>query len=447
MNSIIIGTMGRLAIATNVGTLIGASAVLGYNKFMDLRGSVSEVPNTILGGIVEVAKETVSQNGKWVALAGGVLTAGAAYYTSRKIRGCVKDRVMQLKEKVGLQLREQVSPRMNQVVTESLRDNSQEISQTTPKIQIKVGKVVRGSLEVYGSAIRILDCLVMPSHVLTDATDTDNCVVVKGSQGTLRLNAEDFIMLETDLVMRVCSPSEFSRIGMPVVSLYENISARGELVSIVGVQKKGTVGTLQHDPTAFGKVCYLGSTTNGYSGAPYMKGTQVAGVHCWGGRVNGGYSASFIKVLIHRALKHTPESSEDWLQKVFKGKKLDRHSVHFNAGNDEAIIRYNGQYHLIDGDTFRKSRGFDFIDGTYGDEDSQRVEESLRHSGESKSLMQPGASGNSNEPGQWELLVTNLVTKTLSQLTNGQVKRARASAQSSNSQASTSGLHSVQQQN
>nr|UGO57585.1 MAG: hypothetical protein 1 [Riboviria sp.] len=378
---------------------------------------------------------------KEAAYATGLILTVFVARRSRKVREAVDDGVWRLKERIGMKMIEKPSGKVNSIIPESIRDNSHELETAMPKIQVKVGKVVDGEFVVFGSAVRIADAIVVPAHVIISASDDNGNVWLKGSQSVIRFSSESFELIETDLMARNTQSEEFSRIGMPHVRLAECLGEKGEFVSVCGIAGKGTVGRLKHDPTSFGKVMYSGTTMPGYSGAPYTIGNAVSGIHCWGGKINGGYSASYVKVLVQKQLGRVDET-EIWLMEKFQKKCFKKADIKFNPGNDEAWIRYEGKYHLVSGETFRKARGFDYLED-FENHDSTRVGESVI-SGESNSLTLPGASGNVSDPGQLELLAIKQLTRQLQQLMEKQKKNLKPSAEPLKLEPSTSGLLSEQ---
>nr|UJG28014.1 VP1 [Ulaatai Melophagus solemo-like virus] len=439
-------------IAANT-TVMAVSAYLGVKVAQSIhKVEVEELHPVVqwlkdrIGGLPK-PKLTKSQTA--LAVLGSVATVGTIAYVivqRRRVKQSCDGYVVQLKEKLGIKVKEIPSKTVTKpVYGESFRHNSPEQATFRPKCQVLVGRVSNGDFMVFGSAIRIWDSLVTPTHVVMDASDGDDFVWVKGSQGVISINVNDFIELDTDIAMVNLTATQFSKIGCPQASINEAIPNSGEFVSICGVQGKGTVGKLVHDHTTFGKVCYSGTTMPGYSGSPYMKGTMVVGVHCWGGQVNGGYSASYIKTLIMSINRCRYEATEDWLLKVFSSGKMSKSDVYLVGGNDEARIRYNGQYHVIDGDVFRKAKGMDFLDDSYNDNESTRViNESA--SGESLSLNQPGDLGNVSQPGVLESLVREMLTKELSSLTTSKFRTLRKRT-SSNEPTTSAGLLSQEKRN
>ncbi|APG75803.1 hypothetical protein 1 [Hubei diptera virus 14] len=345
-----------------------------------------------------------------------VLTGGVCYLVKRNKRDMVGT-VYQLKEKP---FREKTKQGLDRVIAESVKSGSEEMSKPRPKCQILIGRKNGEEFEIYGNAVRIWDSLVTPTHVVHDASLEDGSVYIKGSQAVIKLDVTMFDALDTDLSYANLTQTQFSTIGAPTVSLDENLTC-GALVEVTGVVGKGTVGKLYHDSSIFGRVIYNGSTKGGYSGAPYMRGNRVVGVHCWGGKENAGYSASYIKVLLCIANKQKPEDTEDFLLKIVGD--LDENAIR-NTGS-EVLIRHKGQYHSIDYDEWAKvsdmyDKKIRQLDNKYSYTDAESMEmESLRHSGEYKSLMQPGASGSVNQADQAPLDLCTLSMKQLKKLLIG----------------------------
>lgn len=435
---------GLRLLAAGINTASGLIVLKTLKDYCNEEPEPVSAVSQILGGIRD-AVGGITLSSKLGIVVGGTITAATGtflYMRRKKIKTSCSEYVTQLKEKIGIEITTVPNEKMQRYVGESLRAGSMELKTNRPKCQILVGNIENGNFVIYGSAVRIWNSVVVPTHVV-DSADLDGKLWMKGAQGCLSLTTADFYRLDTDISGIDLTDNQLSQIGAPQANLYETISDKGEFVSVAGVQGMGTVGNLRHDSTAFGKVCYLSTTMPGYSGAPYMKGDRVAGIHGWGGATNGGYSASYIKARLDGHHKRRLESSEDFLMKIFKSKTFRSGDINMLHG-DEVYVRYNGQYHLVDGDTFRKARGLEYIDGTYDDAESMEPE-SLRHSGESNSLTMPGASGNSNQPGDLESLVSKALINELQSLSKKQFRDLKQNS-ASNPLPSTSGLLSTPKQ-
>lgn len=377
----------------------------------------------------------------------GLCLGGLYVFYNYKLRANYEGYIMQLRESAVANLPAQPAQGSG-VVLESLREGSQEMPKIRPKVQAVVGRVNGGVFELHGSAVRINEYLVVPAHVVSSALDDERKIFVKGLQGVLSIGVEDFIQLDTDLMAVKLTEVQFSRIGIAICNICESIPERGEWVDIVGVLDKGTVGKLTHDATCFGKAMYYGTTAAGYSGAPYMKGNQVVGIHCWGGRVNGGYSASFVKMLLNSLESRLYEDSADFVRNVKKSGRVKRSDVKHIHGYDEVQIRYNGQYHRVTREAWFAATGADMDFPVGWDDGDSVVPESLMNQGESRNLGNPGASSSSGQPGNAQSSADTALIRRFKGLTKKQQRDLLKLVNSSSDQSKvTSGLLSQEKRN
>ncbi|QKN22715.1 hypothetical protein [Erysiphe necator associated sobemo-like virus 2] len=186
----------------------------------------------------------------------------------------------------------------------------------------------------------------------------------------------------------------------------------------MGVNGMATQGKLVHSEM-FGMVVYDGTTRNGYSGAPYYKGNSVLGVHLHGGKLNRGFSASYILMLINVIEKITNESG-DWILSQFKtrGKK----AMKFNGMRDDDVqLRINGRYHTVKYDSMVDALGTDWLNNVdFVDSGKRETYKSIGLINESVDALgfrkSPGASRS--------LSVDTLSTNPTSQLSIKQLKKA-----------------------
>nr|QJI53816.1 MAG: hypothetical protein 1 [Solemoviridae sp.]QJI53818.1 MAG: hypothetical protein 1 [Solemoviridae sp.] len=238
---------------------------------------------------------------------------------------------------------------------ESKRQGSEELPMTSPKNQATIAIRNGDAMEVVGCAVRMCgNVLVAPDHVLGEG----NAGLVKCARSKLgvwlSLAGKVRIPLDADLVAIVLDEAEFSRLGLSNsnVGHMDEIRTTGQ---IVGPDGKGTVGNVSHDAVSFGRVIYTGSTLQGYSGAAYMKGNELLGIHQMGGAVNGGFSANYVQNLIHVHFKQRLESSPEWLLGQFeRGKTVSWKST----GDPDTIqIKVSGRYLLMDREEMDSSFG------------------------------------------------------------------------------------------
>lgn len=112
-----------------------------------------------------------------------------------------------------------------------------------------------------------------------------------------------------------------------------------------------SMGLLKHVPKiAMGFVEYTGSTLPGFSGAPYMNGQKVLGMHLGGGTTgNYGYSASYIDMCLKRM--NRPESSElAFIRRVLKSTR--KSDFEYERHLDETCVRVGGRYMVLDNADF-----------------------------------------------------------------------------------------------
>lgn len=230
--------------------------------------------------------------------------------------------------------------------------------------------------------------LITASHVLSKMAD----IVLQFADGTCcKTEPRDWVKLAPDVSvlpltgkfahlaskLRTLHPGTAKRIDVNVVSAYDS--------------RNGSVGLLRGpnsqecDSVGFGRVVYGGSTRAGFSGAPYINGKTVHGMHTNGGQLNTGYSASYIMMLLKMHFRNSesvPESSEiAMVQRALR--TAQREDIEFQpVGQDEVQIKLGGQYFVLDTEDFyqvRRNNPDYFIDGRdyskkYRDEIPEGVE-------------------------------------------------------------------------
>lgn len=213
-------------------------------------------------------------------------------------------------------------------VFESARPGSVETKLLKPKCQFVVGNLKdNGDFEVHGCGIRMENCLIIPDHVYSEQDKA--LVKITGKQKYLDLKTMPYPKhIDTDILMIDMSnnASELSMMEVSKATICHEMSDNGNQVTIVGPIGLGTTGILKWTEDDFGVVEYSGTTAGGYSGAPYMKGDHVIGIHLHGGRTNGGYSASYIYAMMNYNLEIVNETdvTVDSLRQYAKNKKRIR---------------------------------------------------------------------------------------------------------------------------
>lgn len=259
------------------------------------------------------------------------------------------------------------SPRCGEsVLPESAVPGSEERSMTFPKGQVIVGFQQGGSFHVVGCAVRIDQWLVVPDHVKS-AVSGDIKLELLTADRKRRLVLTDaemdsFVIVDTDILACQLSEARFSEAGLGKPSICPTLSETvGGYVAVVGAYGKGTTGTLRHS-TLFGKVVYSGSTFKGYSGAAYMLGSQLAGVHLHGGTVNAGYSSSYLLAMLKHMFKIKDEDTAEWLDSVKRAGATVEVDPEWRD-LDECRVRVNGRYHILPQGEMARAYGLDWRKG------------------------------------------------------------------------------------
>lgn len=131
----------------------------------------------------------------------------------------------------------------------------------------------------------------------------------------------------------------------------------GLSVNITAMEKR-TIGFLDRHPQ-FGYVQYTGSTSKGFSGAPYYFGRTIFGMHLGADVRNIGYDAAFLKSELRpsRTIKGQlgirSESSIKWLEEQMEMYE-DVEYTRSPYNPDEYRVRIGGMYHIVDDSTLAK---------------------------------------------------------------------------------------------
>lgn len=187
-----------------------------------------------------------------------------------------------------------------------------------PKVQVPLYSVdENGRLVSYlGAGVRIMDWFVVPIHVIVPY-ETIAVLIQRPGQlaESVKLEVAKFDLIEGDIAVRKLSEATFSRFGLMKAKLSP---LEGDtLVSICSSSKDPEIsfGTMINDKYVFGHVLYRGSTKGGFSGAAYMVGNMIAGIHLGGGVNNYGVNATYIQALLQK-----PEETAEWLQRIRKSR-------------------------------------------------------------------------------------------------------------------------------
>lgn len=291
-----------------------------------------------------------------------------------------------------------------QYQAESVRIGSDETTLTANASQCRIGVMEGGKFVCLGAAIRFQNnWLVGPDHVLCNTT-VDKYAY--GSQGCVKLPSTQPKHLDTDLVAFELTSREFSSIGIKETSIGYLDQSRA-FGFIVGPFGKGTTGIIADDHTVFGRITYTGTTMQGYSGAAYSVGPVVVGIHTNGGKVNGGFAASYIWMLLNDMKEVKDESSDEFILSQYKAGKAIKW-IRSKTSPEEVWVQTDGKYHIMAVASLDKALG----QGWQRDEiildrprrvfrDNEDHQESISHpstsSGEAGASISPGGSISSGE--------------------------------------------------
>lgn len=270
--------------------------------------------------------------GKWA------LCLGAG---SIALYGLVKSRHA-VKRKLGFKPKVVAKSPVKNSDFESVRAGSTESKMTPAKCQFMIGDYVNGAYEAVGCGVRIGDWAVFPNHVWSDVSEEP--VFYKNDFVSFKKDDVEVFDLDTDLMAIRLKERQWSTIGVskPTILHFEG----SKYVSVVGVRGKGTCGTIKDDAHVFGRLIYLGTTVGGYSGAAYVSGGQLVGMHTSGGAVNGGYSASYVLSLLNQLDRIVDEDSDDFLASAFKSGAAIRVDTTYRDV-DEVRLKVRGKYHIM----------------------------------------------------------------------------------------------------
>lgn len=258
------------------------------------------------------------------------------------------------------------------ICQESLLPNSIETEFREPDCQMTLAYEGRGgTLEAVGAGLRVqigpYACLMTAMHNL--AYEKPLWLIKSGKQ--VCVGKVDYRPLAADAAIVVLAEKTFSVLGVKVASLSPILQGR-QVITIVGIAGKGTTGQLHVADAAFhglGHVEYKATTRGGYSGAAYMSGNNVYGMHTHGGARNGGYDSLYLYSLAKIALSYEEEESDEaFLRRLFDSDDWNKHSI--EERGDKVIVRdYSGHYHVVDKKKYHAIEAdFDYYDDAVKDE-------------------------------------------------------------------------------
>jgi len=199
------------------------------------------------------------------------------------------------------------------------------------------------------------DFVVTAAHVISSTADT----YLQAGDFSVRIPYDHWIRVATDAVALRLDRAEYSELRKSVKSLRVGCSMGIDVQAKSAHPHRNTsVGILrpasnsEKSSSGFGGVIYTGKTRPGFSGAPYVVGNVVHGMHLQTGAIANGYSMSYLASLIARNL----ESSEDELveRMLLTARKSDVVWQAVGAG-DEWQLKCGNRYVVVDDDCYMKA--------------------------------------------------------------------------------------------
>ncbi|APG75748.1 hypothetical protein 1 [Shuangao insect virus 9] len=228
---------------------------------------------------------------------------------------------------------------------ERMRPGSLLMPHAPSKCQAELYGKTQGTWVRLGQAFRSSNYLVTASHVI----DQVEIVKITTEHASIEVPTSLFRQVEGDLSIMPVTDQVLAplKLANGRLASHEATEGSGLFVKIGGFGS-GSLGMLKPNP-AFGFVEYTGSTVPGFSGAPYVVGDVIYGMHLGGGAQNLGYSGAYISMLM-RALQ---EDSTDFLMSQIE--RAAEYQVSQSPYDpDEFRVKVGGRYYLLDAEGVHK---------------------------------------------------------------------------------------------
>lgn len=253
---------------------------------------------------------------------------------------------------------------------EAMRVGSPLTRLPVPDCQVMLGHLIEGEFSVVGCGWRYKNYLITAEHVINGAKQ----MVMTRDRVNFYPISTKYDSCDTDAVAILVDESVWSKLAVKVATIArERVNV---FAQVVGCNGEGSSGKITRS-TVFGMLDYSGSTRSGFSGAPYISGRQVVGMHVVGGDLaysNMGYDASYLRCIL--PLKE--ESTAEWLETMVKrGKKIK--AKRWGSAGDEYLVEIDGVYHQLDADVFNQlvEKGYELKPG-YDDVDDSSYLQAVR---------------------------------------------------------------------
>lgn len=221
-----------------------------------------------------------------------------------------------------------------------------------PSFQCEIAVRDGDSYKIIGQGFRYGNDLITAGHVVSD---TESIRLVSG-EFYRDINVRNFENNHDDVAIIHVSPSDWSYLRMSTCKFAKTMVEGSPTVTISGIGNMGSIGLLEA-ARVLGRVYYKGSTSPGYSGAPYHVANMVYGMHLGASSANYGIDGNYIQALLGR------ESSEDWVYEEIarlgsQGFKAKANRSPFSP--NEALVKIKGRLHVVDMEEYGDL--YDFLD-------------------------------------------------------------------------------------
>jgi len=242
--------------------------------------------------------------------------------------------------------------------------NEKDLPDCSAPVVVDVG----GDNVVVGTATRYQDCLVFPGHVRSIFEE----IMLPRQRGKqpgfvrIKLYDENGLPLfyvpafNPDIYVVTLTKALIAELGLQSARVADRMARSVQAVCISPATKQQSSGKVLFDEKDITEISYFGSTTRGFSGAPYMVGKQVYGMHISGssGQVNFGVPFGAIKVFCDlvmagvRPLEGVDSETAKWL---FNIARRNQGRIHAEDLDDDNMLVFDsgvGRYVRVKKQTF-----------------------------------------------------------------------------------------------
>lgn len=216
-----------------------------------------------------------------------------------------------------------------------------------PGGQVKLAIRKGNELMIVGSGLRMEDHLVTPTHNVMSGME----LYMITERERIRIDTAQEVMLAADVSAFPVPEASWALAGVSRIKMAPLASEKTVTITS-GCDQTYTIGRLR-STQPMGRVHYIASTKPGYSGSAYMDGQSCVGMHNHGGAMAGGYEILYLWCRLKHALQQIPESSEDFLRRLSKKKRLQFEDL----DQDFSVLKTkSGHYHLTTKETRQRLR-------------------------------------------------------------------------------------------